>query len=73
MLNLSFAKDVVADVAVDAVLGEQVDRSAEDPRQFVAHALQGNQAAPGFWRNVDQHIDIPICAEVPARGGTKDR
>ena len=67
------AEDIVADVAVDAVLREQVDRPAEYPRQFVAHSLQGNQADPGFWRNVDEHINVAVWPEIPAQGGTKDR
>ncbi len=42
-------------------------------KDVVAHSLQGNQADPGFWCYVDQHIDVTVRPEIAAHGGTEDR
>jgi hypothetical protein len=73
MDDFGFAEDVGTDVAVDAVLVEQVDRPDENPRQFVAHPLYGDQADARFGRNLDQHIHVTVCPEIPAHGRTEDR
>jgi hypothetical protein len=73
MNDLSVAEDIGAYVAVDPVLGEQVDLPAEDLRKFVTHPLQGDQAHSRFGRQFDQHIDVTVWSEIAAQGRTEDR
>jgi hypothetical protein len=67
-----FPQYIVANMAIESITGNEVDRTTKQRRKFVPHALESHQADSGFVLEVDQDIDIAVVTLFAAGQRTEN-